>query len=428
MGKKRSVILSILLLAGLVAVWKGPIHFPGEADTPDLSSDNRRKQEKILQSAEKECVIPERILLTKPVVTLNGSEGNLGYRWDYDCIAIDETAILLSIDCYFPEEVQQQKIFYLAEAPDFVPQEVFRQNTGSEGSSILTDAPELLEGRLFRPLVTKAGYIYEADGELYCLAADFQKTTLLCDLRETMGGMYEFSPWLPDKNKCDVTADASRMLACTDEGLYEYDLVHGDRTLLEPAALIPHETDHIEGDCDCGETGFVFSGPIEAEYAPDDQGYAFLTGTEYGEPTAITLKAGNGNTLYQKELEYVGGFEWLETENAFFLAVFYRDNTGTWMDRVDGITGEKTTFAVPKEVFYGGGTYLCAAFLDEDRLIYCKNAGSASWERTYEEKSTYEIYRLSDGERQEADRGSWKGSRKIKVLYLGGYEAIIIRY
>ena len=196
--------------------------------------------------------------------------------------------------------------------------------------------------------------------------------------------------------------------------------------MLEPAVFTPYEVVHVEGDCDCGETGFKFDGPVEAEYAPDGQSYVFLTGIEYGDPTKATLRSAEGETLYQKEIkEYIGGFSWIESDNSVYLAVFYREDRSMWLDRVDIHTGEKATFAVPDGVLWG--TYLCVGFLDDDRLIYCSNQVSETWERESTNKSEYEIYRLSDGEIQKPEiigEADWK----VIVFGLGGFDNMIVRY
>lgn len=80
------------------------------------------------------------------------------------------------------------------------------------------------------------GYVYEVDGALYFMDRNFQETSLLCDLCQLMGDLYSFSP--ETVKTCDLTEDALRMLACTDEGLYEYQLESGERKLLEPAFLL----------------------------------------------------------------------------------------------------------------------------------------------------------------------------------------------
>lgn len=378
------------------------------------------------QKEPDKVAVPERILLEKPVMKLNGEEGKLSYRWNLDGIQIDEDTILFSCDCYFAKEMLQQKIFYLAKPPDFIPQEVFRQDSRVFDEEPLLGRPEFLERRMPCPKHVEEGYVYEADGVLYLLAEEFQETTLLCDLMELMGEDYLFSPWGADKNKCDVTADVSRLLACTDEGLYEYDLENGERKLLEPAVFTPYEIAHVEGDCDCGETGFEFDGPVEAEYAPDGKSYVFLTGTEYGDPTGAILRSTEGETLYQRETkDYVGDFRWMESDDAVYLAVFYREDGCVWMDRVDTHSGEKESFTVPADVFWG--TDLCVGFLDADRLIYCSNQVSEARERESADKSEYEIYRLSDEEIQKSEivgEADWK----VIMFSLGGYSNIIVKY
>lgn len=378
------------------------------------------------QKEPDKIAVPERLLLDKPAAKLNGEEGELSYRWNLDRIQIDGDTILFSCDSYFAKEMLQQKIFYLAKAPDFIPQEIFRQDSRVFDEEPLFGRPEFLERRMPCLKHVEEGYVYEVDGVMYLLDEKFQETTLLCDLMDLMGEDYLFSPWGVDKNKFDVTADASRLLACTDEGLYEYDLKNGERKLLEPAVFTPYEIVHVEGDCDCGETGFEFDGPVEAEYAPDGKSYVFLTGTEYGNPTKATLRSTEGETLYQREIkDYVGDFRWIESADAVYLSVFYREDGCVRMDRVDIHTGEKATFTVPDDVLWEMD--LCVGFLDEDHLIYCSNQVSEAKERESAKKSEYEIYRLSDGEIQKPEivgEADWK----IIMFSLGGYSNIIVRY
>lgn len=447
--KKIAAVLcvSVILLSVLSAVFddeakKGQSTNPQRAQTEMMQPETMQSevmqttavlsdilQPETGQPAQMEEINPERVFFIEPYVELNGEEGVISYRWGLDCISVDETTVLISCDCYFPEQKLQQKIFYLAKTPDFMPEEVFRQDSrsGFEGvTGVGENEPELFERRLHHPLAVDAGYIYELDGELYCLSENFQKTALICDMRELMGELYEFSPWEPEENICDVASDGSRMLTCTDEGLYEYDLPYGEKRLLEPAVFTLHEIGHIEGDCDCGETGFDFSGPIEAEYAPDGQGYAFMTGTEYGGPLSVTLRDEDDKTIYSKELKnYEGGFKWLEAENKVFLAVFYREDEATWMDRVDADSGEKETFTVPDEVFYG--SYPGVDFLDSDSIIYCKKIVSAYLEENEGIESEYEIYRLSGGESQKPEAIAGDVNWRIKTLRPGGYGAIIVK-
>ncbi len=140
-----------------------------------------------------------------------------------------------------------------------------------------------------------------------------------------------------------MTEDASKLLVCMDEGLYEYDLESGERQLLEPAFFAHREIVHVEGDCTCGDRDFIFSGPVKAEYAPDEQSYAFLTGTEeadWGDITEVILRSRDGETLYQKELEYIYDFNWVESEDTIYLEVSYTGDNGEKIDRVDADTGE----------------------------------------------------------------------------------------
>lgn len=433
MKKKKIIILCILGVLFFCAGIAYDLNYEHSdenelikaVEEEEQSVDHQDEQPEQMQSTQKEEIKPERILLDIPTVELNGKEGVMSYRWGKDCISIDETTVFFSCDCYFPDEELQQKIFFIAKAPDFVPQEVFRQNSRKEFRTS-GGTPEVLEKRMISPVLTEAGYIYELDGALYCLSEDFEETSLICDIRELMGELYEFSPWVVDKNQCDVTENTAKMLACTDEGLFEYDLFCGEKMLLEPAVFRQQEIVHVEGDCDCGETGFEFSGPIDAEYAPGDQSYVFLTGTEYGDPVSITLRSEDGKTLYQKELSgYIGDFEWLESEDADYLAVFYREEEGTWMDRVDVNTGEEMTFAVPDEVF--DGTYLCVGFLDAGRLIYRIDSVSDYSERKYGIKSEYEIYQLYSEERMKMEAEAEKVNWKIKVLSLGDFDSIIVK-
>lgn len=452
MKRKIEIILcvaGILLFSAGIIGFRGNTHrgYRGEAAPAGLSEQAVPELTKQIRPERPEEVELNlwRVIFPKPTVILNGEEGELSYRWGDDFVLIDENTVLLSCDCYFAAEELQQKIFYLAEATDYVPREVFRQDVrrGHAEDEHIRDTifPELLERRLhsLQPVhmssavegsaETCQGYVYESDGKLYCLSADFQETVFICDIRELMGGLYEFSPWTAEDAICDVSADASRMLACTDQGLYEYDLKHGGETLLEPAVFLPHEIAHVEGDCDCGETGFAFSGPVAVEYTPDDQGYIFLEGNEYGDAESITLSSGSGEILYQKIWEdYKGGYKWLESGAAVYLAVFYRENESTWMDRTDIHTGETETFAVPDEVLREGCS--CIAFIDENSLIYCSEYVPAFREQEGGwGESKYEIYLLYSGEIQDLKTTSpEEADWNLALLGLGGYETIIVRY
>lgn len=343
----------------------------------------------------------EALRFSAPTATLNGKEGEMYYLAGIECVLMDANTVLLPCDCYFAEEKLQQKIFYVAKAPDFVPQEVFRQTSCENTDTLEYRPPERLERRIVCPIPVADGCVYELDGDLYRLSADFSKADFLCDLRGLMGGLYDFSPWVGDQeNNCDVTADSARLLACTDAGLYEYDLTRGTKKLLEPADFEPYEIVHIEGDCDCGETGFTFTGPIYAEYAPDGRGYVFVTGDEYGYARQLTFRSADGRTLYSRSFPYASHcFSWLETEDTACLAVFYRavfyGEDGALMDLIDIDTGEAETFAVPS------GT---VCFLDADNLIYCTKYVSRYDELTGAKKSTYDVccFRNGDGKKQDA--------------------------
>lgn len=344
-------------------------------------------------ASPEEAMRLETVNFPVPTATLNGKEGEMYYLAGLDCVLIDADTVLLPCDCYFAEEKLQQKIFYVAKAPDFVPREVFRQ-TSCENTDMLTySPPERLEHRIVCPVPVADGCVYELNGALYHLSADFTEADFLCDLRGLMSELYDFSPWVGDQeNNCDVTADSTRLLACTDTGLYEYDLTQGTKRLLEPADYEPYEIVHIEGDCDCGETGFTFSGPIYAEYAPDDQGYVFVTGDEYGGTEYLTFRSADGRTLYSRDISYNGhGYSWLETEDTACLAVFYDavlyGEDGRLMDLIDIYTGKTETFAVPAD-----GFNFC--FLDADTLVYCKECVARSYELKGQKRSTYDVCRF----------------------------------
>ncbi len=358
------------------------------------SADVPRQQEK---AERKERIrVPENICFTRPAVKLNGRRGELSYRWYYECILADTDTFLLSCDCYFEEQMLQQKIFYIAKEPLYQLKEVFRQESRVWEERPTAGQPEMLEYRMRRPKQVENGYVYEVDGRLFFLDKAFQEAVLLCDLHRLLGDLYDFSP--DTQRICDVTRDARKLLVCTDQGLYEYDLENGERKLLETAYYAHHEITDLDGDCACGVRDFVFQGPVKAEYAPDGNGYAFLTGTEeadWGDYTGVVLRSKEGKTLYQKEIEeYYGDFQWVESEEQCFFAFFYRKNGNIWVDRVDNETGEAVTYAVPEEVFYGGN--LCVGFLDKERLIY-----QWDWENFTEEekdvKGRYAIYSLEDG-------------------------------
>ncbi len=391
-------------------------------------------QELLEAEQQNKITIPQRVDFVQPVVKLDGEEGELVYNWNSKSIRVDVDTFLLVSDCYFPEEKLQQKFFFLAEAPYFVPHEVFRQDSKIWDEE--SHPPYDLEERVRFPHPADGGYVYELDGRLYFLDKDFQEASLLYDLHQIMGDLYSFSPTID--RTCDVTEDASRMIACTDEGLYEYDLESGERELLESAYFAHHEIILAEGDCACGQCDYRFDGPVKVEYAPDEQSYAFLTGTEeteWGDITGIVLRSGEGETLYQKEPDRMYDFKWVESEDVIYLAAFYteQDEEGmvdvAWlMDRVDVNTGEVVTFEVPKEVFWGAGSCCAAGFLDADTLLYFnyhKQKDDKGEEKN--DKDIFEIYRLSSGERQDLEPVGdvdWE----IMVIDENGYETIPLRY
>lgn len=370
--------------------------------------------------------VPERIRLKKPVVRLDGERGELSYRWDYEVISVDEDTLLVVCDCYFAEEMLQQKIFYLAEAPEFVLKEVFRQDSRVWEEEPAAGSPDFLEERMNRPKRVDNGYVYEADGMLYCLDESFRDNVLLADLHQLLGDLYLFSPGTYEI--CDVTPDASRLLACTDEGLYEYDLKHGEGKLLEKAYYAHREIVSVEDDCACGDRDFDFFGPVKAKYAPDGRSYAFLTGTEeadWGDYTGVVLRSADGETLYEKEADDARAFQWAEVERTIFLAFFYREDGETRMDKVDADTGEIMTFAVPDDILYGAD--ICVSFLDADQLFYLKNRESGRREEDQGNESEFEIYRLDDGKRENPEAEGEVDWRNI-VFNIGGYDTIPVRY
>lgn len=378
---------------------------------------------------------PEKVDFVEPIVKLNGEKGILNYAWDNDCIRVDADTFLFVMDCYFAEEKLQQKIFFLAEAPDFMLREVFRQDSRIWDEELKW--PERLEWRMRQPHLVEGGYVYELDGVLYFLDKDFKEASPLCDLRELMGDFYSFSPGTSDI--CDVTPDASRILVCTDEGLYEYELESGERKLLEPAYFAPHEIN--EDDCLCGQRDFRFSGPVRAEYGPDGQSYVFLTGTEeadWGDITGAVLRLGEGETLYQRYeketefiTEYVNDFKWMELEDETYLAVFYNEydaeKDNCLMDRVNVNTKEVVTFEVPADVYCGTDGCVAVGFLDADTFLHINYSKPHSDKEGLSDKNIFEIYRLSSAERQDLEvtgEADWE----IMVLDVGGYAAYPLRY
>ncbi len=404
MRKKKISVAAVIAGIFLFCLWMNAACGSGSEDQEGKETDFRSSGMPSGQEtagANTEAYL-ERVMPEKPEAELDGNAGELSYRWFMDVILIDKHTLLLSCDCYFPEEKLQQKIFYLAGTPDLKFREVYRQDSRIWEEKPPAGSPEVLEQRMIRPKLTEAGYIYETDGVLCCLDKDFRSSVPICDIRELMGEQYLFSPWIEDKNKCDVTADASKMLACTDKGLYEYDLKKKNAKLLEPAVFTPYEIIPEEGDCMCGETGFTFSGPIEAEYSPDGNSYVFQTGTEYGDATGIVLKSLDGETLYQKEwIGSTNGFRWTEAGISHYLAVFYQEEGKAKMDRIDTKTGETESFDVPEGVFYKG--MLCVAFLDAETMLFYPEMVSNERNSANSDKLEFEVCRISPGEKQAAE-------------------------
>ena len=102
---------------------------------------------------------PKKINFAEPIVSLNGEKGILEFGWKDNFIRVDADTLLFVIDCYFPEGKLQQKIFFLAEAPNFMLQEVFRQDSRIWEEELKW--PESLEWRMNRPHLVEGGYVYE---------------------------------------------------------------------------------------------------------------------------------------------------------------------------------------------------------------------------------------------------------------------------
>jgi len=420
--RKKAIIIAIVAAIVVFGVYVRSA--VGSRDIPVIENTVATALE---PGEQDKTAVPIEVDFAEPIVKLRGEEGELSYNWDHNSIRIDADTLLLISECYFPEEKIQQKIFFLAKAPYFVPEEVFRQDDKVWDKE--PDPQEWMEQRMKRPHSVDGGYVYEVDGILYLLDKNFEKASPLCDLRQLMGDFYSFSP--DTSRTCDVTADASRLLACTDEGLYEYDMESGERKLLEPAFFAYLENAYAdalaEGDCLCGVRDFGFSGPVKAEYGPDGQSYAFLTGTEeadWGDFTGAVLRSKEGRTLYQKDTEYMYDFGWVESEGAAYLAVFYMEDDGetrNWkMDRVDANTGEMMTFEVPKEVFWGAAGCCVVGFLDADSLFYF------NYDKQ-DDQNVFEVYSLSSGQRQDLTV-SGEADWEMIVLDENGYVTWPVRY
>ncbi|MDE7427686.1 MAG: hypothetical protein K2N00_00180, partial [Lachnospiraceae bacterium] len=345
---------------------------------------------------------------------------------NYNSVRVDADTFLLTSRCHFPEANLHQKIFFLARAPYYFPREIFRQD--------LKNGDEQPQ-RIVRPHPVDGGYVYELNEMLYFLDENFQETSLLCDFYGLMGDACSFS--IDTFGTYDVTADVAKMLACTNEGLYEYDLENGGRRLLEPSEFEPHAYVRDENDCACGWREYRFFGPVKVEYAPDGQSYAYLTGTEeadWGDIRGVVLRSGEGETLYQKESDNMYDFKWVESEDTIYFAAFYteKDENGiadvAWlMDRVDVNTGEVVTFEVPKKIYSGGEPCCIVGFLDADTLLYVNYRRDDDTEEEKNDERVFKIYRLSSGERQDLEIAGdvdWE----TMILDRGGYDTIPVRY
>lgn len=253
-----------------------------------------QSEQKVGQESEKQeqIAVPEKVQLKEPVVKQNGKTGELEYDWNYKKVRVDADTLLFVSECYFPEEKLQQKLFFLAKAPDFVPREVFRQDYKSN------DDPESLEQRMRRPHPVDGGYIYEMEG--------------------------------------------------------------------------------------------------------------------------VVLRAGDGETLYQKEAETMYGcgsmydMKWVESEDTVYLDTFYTEDDGKKiMDRVNLSTGEVKTFEAPDAIYVGAYPCCVVGYLDEDSLFYIQDG--------------FEIYHPSSGERQKLEvvgEADWN----LMVLDWDGRETCAVSY
>lgn len=371
---------------------------------------------------------PKRVSFREPVVKSGDLEGELSYRWPDQCIAADDTTVLITGDCFYLDGRQRQKIFFLAQIPDFELQEVYRHD--------YTEVPEVIENyadrydcvneRMACPVMVPDGYVYEADGRLYHLSRDFKERDEICNLREIMGELYHLYYKGAYENTCDISTDLKKLLACTNEGLYEYDLLSGEAKLLETAVFKPHVEVRDEGDCGCAMPENDFIGPLRVEYTPDGQGYAFKTvdATEdvWGSIISVELRNEKGQTLYQRQIdEYHGDFSWLETEEQDYLAVFYEAEEETWLDLVAADTGKSETYKVPAVIFGGDSDAGDAALIDEDYLL------SYYYDRE-KDTGSYKVYQLHEGDLPMPKQIDGKISWKVKVLAEGSDFDSVVKY
>lgn len=239
--------------------------------------------------------------------------------WDEDVIWINNDTLLCRME-YIVHRMGShgfyREIIFTASSPDYVPKELMRINCENR--------PRLCK---FIPL--DCGAAFELDGLLYQYSANSGEIELLVDIKAFIGENYNFSPGSYPQNY-DLSSDGERLLLCTDEGLYEYSLSDTSARLLVKSNYQTVEIEHMEGDCDCGEPGFTFYGPVYAEYAPDGQSIACLNGDEYGTLSGITLIDLEGNPLYNYETgSNLCEFVFFESDGASRLAVFdYIYNSG----------------------------------------------------------------------------------------------------
>lgn len=96
-----SMIAGVLILGVCARIFAGGRHVD-ELPTADIEHEEERvsideggKPEQEIETQNKTAV-PEKIRFDQPVVSLNGEEGKLSYRWGHDFILIDDRTILFS--------------------------------------------------------------------------------------------------------------------------------------------------------------------------------------------------------------------------------------------------------------------------------------------------------------------------------------------
>ena len=367
---------------------------------------------------------PERVGVPVPRLKLGNMEGEIiDYRWPEHCIRVDDTTVLIVNDYFFLDGFYRQRVFFLAEAPDFTLREVYRHDYKEVPEEVLQyhSRYEYVNWRMAWPIPVQDGYVYEVDKRLYHVSGDFKENEEVCDLRVLMGDLYDLY-YAEDTEgmTCDISADVKRLLACTNKGLYEYNLESKEAKLLEKSVFKPHEHIEDDGDCLCGVPEYDFVGPARVSYTPDNRGYVFLTvdATQdaWGEITGITLRSFEDKTLYHKQIdEYSGDYKWMNTKETDYLAVFYRENEEACLDLVETDTGKSVTYKLPDEIVHGD--IMDISFIDEHHLLY----------RTpYDDETrsvSFEIYQLPDWveelpiPKQRTGRFNWK----VTVLGEGGW-------